>query len=296
MPIPVQRSAPDRTESALSLVNKVLRDRQLGAVESIEGTDVKFEALKALEFLNEIEQRLYDAVAGRYGQDTWEEPLVVNKAAYDLPANWQTMQADPRLPDRQLRPLTVDEWYALADTRSRTGAPEYYILKDGQIVLWPAPDYAYLKDKIVYDGAWYACAVDHTSGTDHGDPTSPNATDWPADTDFDTEMDTWDAATSDYDTDDFAWATGAYYQRGYMDTPYMAGLTTLAANSDAPTLPAVFYPALVAGASWRLAMHLGEPDNRIAQLERVYLKLEHDRKIKAAIQDGPPNFIDVYPL
>ena len=285
----VQSTAPDRTESALTLVNDVIEEVRLQAVTTIEGSSVPGYASRALRYLNTVEQQIWGLLGIRYGKDTWEEPLVAGPAPYDSPTYLVDINGDPRIVEHQLRPLTVDQWYQKASNRFLEGTPTHYLFKDGQMILWPIPDGNFMRFKCAYDGGWFPAITTHQAGVDGTQsPSDGDAGSWDQDTDFNTAMAAWAASEDDFESSDFAWALGTQYYRGYMDTPYIKGLTIMAANDNTPSIPAQWYPVLLHGAYYHMKQFRGWSDAQVQTAYRDYQEKIDDLMIRRRQTDDNP--------
>ena len=284
MPIILQRTGPDRTINALTLVNRILRGRNLGSVLTIEGTDVPEEAQEALWCANEITEELWVKAGMRYSHAEWYADMEPGTQFYDGPTSFQEMDAAPRVDERQLTMETMDNLWRQSSNTDREGCPAKYVFRNDQIGLYPVPNEEYLSARYVYDsGVWYVC-IKGTESLDEADATAPasDTTHWAA------------TAVVPGETSDFPWNAGETYLSGRVRMLFRAGLTIMAANSDEPLLPAKFYYGIVRGARWLLSQQFNEPVAVQDRLESRYQQWLHLMKMTApyhetcTIQDANP--------
>ena len=286
MPIVVLRTGPDRVYNALTLVNKVLANRELRQVTTIEGAAVPTEATQALDALNEAEQRLLQRAGIRYSHQVWYDDLAPEVQAYPEPEGFREIISDPRIePDRQLRGVGADAFDEQYPDKTVFGLPRVYAITGGNVLVYPTPDDAALRGRFVYDDLlWYVCIRPHTSGEDHVRPSEGNEDDWAL-------TDTIPGEEADY-----AWETGKDYKAGRMFMRFQRGLTIMAANNDVPTLDAAFYMALVAGAEYLLSLSLPTNVDVRAELRGRWERWVYEMEVSEPGSGESPPMIDPRPL
>lgn len=273
MPIGLRRRGPDRTYNLLKLVNEVRLGCGLPpSATAVQGSGAEDVTLLAVQALNAIEQRLFDRCAKHLSTAETGQAVIVGQVEYDEPEGMIRLLANPHIADMELLPTDEDELRANGCDLEETGQPTHYYWHDGMVRLWPVPDSTFMADKLVSEGGnWYVAAVDHTAGEDGTASPSTDAVSW-------TQIEDMTAL----DAADFAWESGKRYLRGLLDMQYVKGLTLMVGEADVPTLPSQFYPALIAGAIWRVRAIRGIGD--IADAKEMFEQLEKDR-IRARRKD-----------
>lgn len=286
MPVVLRDTSPSRVESALTLVNRVLRGRGIPKVESIEedesaGYEPAEEVVEALWCLNEAQEILFVEAGIRYSHAEWYADLEPGVQNYEGPEAFQRMEADPFI-DRELAMETPDSLLAFTQDFTKDGEPSRYFFWNDTIGLWPVPDKEFLLDRYAYyNSSWYVC-IKRTDSNDS--ESAPDA---------DTEH--WaQTSVEPGDPGDFAWEAGKVYRPGRLRMFFQSGLALMASNDDTPVLPARFYFALVAGARWMLSQQL---DDDAAVQDRLHakfndwiarLRLQAPYSDTCVVKDGDP--------
>ena len=278
----VETTGADTQLSLLEIVQEVALQCGLGdqITQVNGGTASSHDQLARLivSLVNEREQVLFDKAGKLKKLVNWEAAMACDLAYYTPTAGYLSIAGEPRVSEHPLVLATYDRVLESDPALHDLGMPEEYYQRNGLVYINPAPSPEFMRNKCVYvSGTWYFCTRDHFADSDHATPPG-NTDDWSTDEDAHAAMNAWIAGDSDWDTDDFAWESEKNYLRGYLDTPIIAGRTYLKNDTDIPTLPVEFYPALIAGAAYRLAFTkgLGTADTR-REARNTYLELLADR-------------------
>lgn len=276
MPVVLVRTGPDRTLNLLRLVNEVrllcgLIDDATTVLKPNSDEATRLAVIK----LNEGQRRLFDRCGKHLSPSDGEGRVVVGIPDYELPSGFLKFRANPHIADMEIMETTEDELRANGCDLEEAGTPTNYYWKAGKLYLWPVPDGTFMADKMVYDNlGWYIATLDHVAGENGTASPTTDTTSWRQIEDIPT-----------LDGADYPWTSGKKYYRGFINFPYILDLTIMVDDNDLPTLPAAFYPALVAYASWQVRAIRGiGSDALIALAESTYLNLELDR-IRARRRD-----------
>jgi hypothetical protein len=287
MPIILITTGAGRTRNLLSIANSVLRCAGQPSITTIPASVVEPEdemTFLVLDALDEVQQELFEVCREELARAEWKELLDPANTRYTIQSGLMKMLADPRVAERQLALMQQDEIFRLdpefTEPPSNTitdGAPTSYAIDGDSLIIHPRPSPRYLLDKYVYeDAGWWACAKPHVAGAPFGSPTTPGGH----------SGEIWvqvapsvgiDPAGDDYATSDFVWVEGKRYTNAYITTPYSAGPTLLRNTNDTPTLPYWYYPALIAGACWRVKAELNFDQNKIDEQGGRYMALRGTR-------------------
>ena len=282
----VENAAGDRVETALTLLQDVLgcagKQRATNLVEAGQETnDEQFYARIALNFLNDIQQELYDQAGLRFGHVTWEENIFSGTRWHTVPTGFMAMRSDPTIQEGQLGELTPQELDYEDPGGSDEGQPRKYVYDAGRIGLYPTPDDTYFTNKVVeYGGTVYVCILRHTA-------TALNRPDLAGGALY------WSAATGDYAahatmTTVADWTVGVEYVTPSLFTRYQMGLPKMTDQDHIPTLPNWFYPAMKAGACWLLRDELEFDAHDIQSKFAQYSMLKAARIVGRRIHRNNP--------
>lgn len=288
------------TQTLLTLVRRVASTCRLEMPETLEALDLRVEFQKAIEFLDTIQQELYDDSGQRIRNLRWVEHLGIGMQSYELPDNVLDMLTEPYTADGQVTYKSEDAMLREHGTLDTDGQPAWWFSRGADSLedcdylgIYPIPDAAYMQNKLVLvDGTSYTCLKLHTSDTVSNKPGS--GTNWTT---------YWDLTDRIAEAE---WMEGTLCIPGTIQFPYVKKLMLMGGVADGdpagldnriPDLPSEYYAAMVAGAIWMMkGEFLGWEQGEIDRSQAQYLTLKAARGLKAQKNPRASEVVPVYPL
>ena len=288
------------TQGLLTLVRRVVSTCRLEMPETLETEDMRVENQKAIEFLDTIQQELYDDSGKRIRNLRWVEHLGIGVQSYELPDNVLDMLTEPYTADGPVTYKGEDDILREHRTLDTDGQPAWWFsrgadsLEDNDYLgVYPIPNASYMANKLVLvDGISYVCIKRNSADTAENKPGS--GTNWTV---------YWDLTDRAAEAE---WMEGTLYIPGTIQFPYAKTLTLMGGivdgdygglDSRVPDLPSEYYPAMIAGAVWMMkGEYLGWEQGEIDRSQARYLTLKAARGLKAQKNPRASEVMQVYPL